>query len=156
MIFCRYTPEQKPRVTANGEGLEVSFNEPAFWTARSSVDADLVCLAVATVPDREDATARLFKVPVDGDGWLLEAHQKLRPVDFTNDGVFLCGSAHYPKPLEETITQAQARGGPRRSIISHAATSWMLPAWSATSPTPELCSGCRACLAVCPFGGNWL
>ena len=148
VIFCRYTPEQKPEVRAQGGKLEVLFNEPLL-KRMVSVEADLVCLAVATVPNRGDQTAKMFKVPVDGDGWLLEAHQKLRPVDFTNDGVFLCGSAHYPKPLEETITQAQAAVARALNYLSRRSIQ---VGGVVCHITTELCSGCRACLEVCPFG----
>ena len=148
VVFCRYTPQQKPEVKALESKLEVVFNEPLL-DRMIAVEADLVCLAVATVPDREDQTARMFKVPVDGDGWLLEAHQKLRPVDFTNDGVFLCGSAHYPKPLEETITQSQAAVARALNYLSR---SSIQVGGVVCQIATEMCSGCRACLEVCPFG----
>ena len=148
VLFCRYTPKSKPLVRDEDGSLNVEFFEPLLGR-QVSVDADLVCLAVATVPDRSDPTAKMFKVPVDGDGWLLEAHQKLRPVDFTNDGVFLCGSAHYPKPLEEAITQAQAAVARALNYLSR---SNIQVGGVVCHVTPELCSGCRACLEVCPFG----
>jgi heterodisulfide reductase subunit A-like polyferredoxin len=55
---------------------------------------------------------------MDEDGWFLEAHQKLRPVDFANDGVFLCGMAHYPKPLDESIAQARAAASRALTVLS--------------------------------------
>ena len=90
----------------------------------------------------------MFRVPLDGDGWFLEAHQKLRPVDFANDGIFLCGMAHYPKPLEESIAQAQAAAAraatflPKDSIKVSGLVSRI---------TPEFCCGCQACVNVCPY-----
>jgi heterodisulfide reductase subunit A len=91
----------------------------------------------------------MFRVPLDGDGWFLEAHQKLRPVDFANDGIFLCGMAHYPKPLEESIAQAQAAAARAATILSRGIIK---VSGLVARITPEFCSGCQICINVCSFG----
>ncbi|MBV5346070.1 MAG: 4Fe-4S binding protein, partial [Rhodoferax sp.] len=92
--------------------------------------------------------ANLFKVPVDGDGFFLEAHAKLRPVDFSTDGMFVAGLAHYPKPIEESVAQALAASARAATLLSKDEVS--LDAIKATVD-PEFCDGCALCLDVCPF-----
>ena len=81
-------------------------------------EADLVGLATAIVSHKDEPLAQMFKLPLDQDGWFLEAHQKLRPVDFATDGVFMAGLAHYPKPLEEAVSQAQAAVSRAATVLS--------------------------------------
>ena len=90
----------------------------------------------------------MFKVPMDEDGWFLEAHQKLRPVDFATDGVFMAGLAHYPKPIEEAVAQAQAAVARAAVVLSR--TEMTLPgtvAWI----DQKSCVGCGVCWQVCPY-----
>ena len=69
---------------------------------------DLLTLATAIQPNETEQLGQFFKVPANEDGFFIEAHAKLRPVEFATDGVFLCGLAHYPKSIDESIAQAQA------------------------------------------------
>ncbi len=147
VLFFHYTPEDKPAVEADGDRLRVEFADPIIGR-KLFVDADLLCLAAAIVPHDSTNLARLFKVPVDGDGWLLEAHQKLRPVDFATDGVFLCGLAHYPKPIEESIAQAKAAAARAATFL---AMDRIQVGGIVTWIDPNLCSGCQGCIDVCPF-----
>jgi heterodisulfide reductase subunit A len=113
------------------------------------VDADLLCLATAVESSADPALARFFKVPLDEDGWFLEAHQKLRPVDFASDGVFLCGMAHYPKSIEESIAQAKAAASRAVTYLSKDAIKvGDVVAWI----DPKRCTGCPCCRQVCPYG----
>jgi heterodisulfide reductase subunit A len=148
VLFFRYTPEDKPGVTADGKRLRVDFTDPILGR-KLSVDTDLLCLAAAIVPRDSRPLARLFKVPTDGDGWLLEAHQKLRPVDFATEGVFLCGMAHYPKPIDESMAQAKAAAA--RAAV-YLAMDRIRVGGIVTRIDANLCSGCGGCLDVCPFG----
>jgi heterodisulfide reductase subunit A len=148
VLFFRYTPEDKPDVTADGKRLRVDFTDPILGR-KLSVDADLLCLAAAVVPHDSTPLARLFKVPTDNDGWLLEAHQKLRPVDFATEGVFLCGMAHYPKPIDESIAQAKAAAA---RAACYLAMDHIRVGGIVTRIDANLCSGCGGCLDVCPFG----
>jgi heterodisulfide reductase subunit A len=148
VLFFRYSAGDKPRVVERGRQVRVEFTDPLL-SRRFAVDADLLCLAAAVVPGAESGLARMFKVPVDADGWLLEAHQKLRPVDVATDGVFLCGMAHYPKPVDESIAQAKAAAA--RAVACLSAEG--IPVGGVVSVIGEKdCTGCGACLEVCPYG----
>jgi heterodisulfide reductase subunit A len=114
-----------------------------------SVDADILCLASRIEASDNTNLTQAFKVACDADGWLLEAHQKLRPVDFATDGLFLCGMAHYPKPIDESIGQAKAAAS--RAITTLAKESISIGG-IVSKVNPRLCSGCQACVAVCPYG----
>jgi heterodisulfide reductase subunit A-like polyferredoxin len=94
-------------------------------------------------------TAALFKVPVDADGFFLEAHVKLRPVDFNTDGVFMAGMAHYPKLLEETMIQAQAAAARAARVLSR---ETMVAGGRVAVVDQSLCTGCLTCVRACPFG----
>ena len=112
------------------------------------ISADYLTLATAIVSYRDQDLAQLFKVPLDDDGWFLEAHQKLRPVDFATDGVFLAGMAHYPKPLDESIAQAQAAASRAVTVL----TSPQLQVGGVVSDVAQgRCTGCSVCIAVCPY-----
>jgi heterodisulfide reductase subunit A len=92
---------------------------------------------------------RLFKVPLNPDGFLQEAHVKLRPVDFAADGVFLCGTAHYPKSIPESISQAFGAAGRAATILSKDSVT----ASGAISEVDEdKCIACGACISVCKYG----
>ena len=148
VLFFRYDPENPPVVKPAGNRISVVFGDKILHR-QLSVDADILCLATAIEPYPNGELTRQFKVSTDMDGWLLEAHQKLRPVDLANDGIFLCGMAHYPKPLEESIAQAQAAAS--RAVTVLARQSIMVGG-SIARIDPELCSGCLGCLNVCPYG----
>lgn len=148
VLFFHYDPDRKPAVRADGDRVEVVFSD-AILNRNLSVSADILCLATGVESNHDLELARKFKVPLDSDGWLLEAHQKLRPVDFANDGVFVCGMAHYPKPIEESIAQAQAAAARALTVL---AMDSIKVGGVVSYIQPELCSGCGGCIEVCPFG----
>jgi len=147
ILFFRYTPDEKPGVSATGNRVAVSFKD---WILgrKLTVNADILCLAAAIVPHEGRSLSRLFKVPVDADGWLLEAHQKLRPVEFATEGIFLCGMGHYPKPIEESIAQAQAAAAKALAVL---ARENIMVGGVVARIEAELCSGCLGCINVCPY-----
>ncbi len=148
ILFFRYDPENKP-IVAPGEGyVSVEFEDPILGR-RLSVDADILCLASRIDASDNTGLSQAFKVACDSDGWLLEAHQKLRPVDFATDGIFLCGMAHYPKPIDESIAQAKAAAS--RAITTLAQDTISIGGIVA-KVNPKLCSGCEGCIEVCPYG----
>ena len=147
ILFFRYDPDEKPQVTETGKQVTVTFNDPILGK-KLSVDADILCLATAIVAHEDQSISKLFKVPVDADGWLMEAHQKLRPVEFAVEGVFLCGMAHYPKPIEESIAQAKAASSRAMTVLSR---ENIKVGGIVSRIKPELCSGCLACIQVCPY-----
>jgi heterodisulfide reductase subunit A len=148
VIFFRYDSDQKPLVEVDDNRVNVIFND-LILDRMLSVSADILCLATGIESNHDLELARKFKVPQDSDGWLLEAHQKLRPVDFANDGIFVCGMAHYPKPLEESIAQAQAAASRALTVL---ALDSIKVGGVISYIQPELCSGCLGCIEVCPFG----
>jgi heterodisulfide reductase subunit A-like polyferredoxin len=113
------------------------------------VPADLLVLSMPVIPDPDTKElATLFKVPLDADGFLLEAHVKLRPVDFATDGVFMAGMAHYPKLLDESIIQAQAAAARAARVLSR---KTMTAGGRVAVVEPSLCTGCLTCVRICPF-----
>jgi heterodisulfide reductase subunit A-like polyferredoxin len=149
--FLRYDEDHKPRIepSAAGAGLQVQAWEPAFGE-ELMLQADLVILSMPMVPaegSRDLATT--LKVPVDQDGWFLEAHVKLRPVEFASSGIYLAGVAHYPKLLEESVVQAQAAASRAATILSRPTLS---VGGVVAQVRAEACVGCLTCVRVCPLG----
>jgi len=147
ILFFAYTPENPPSVAAQGPRVALTFEDPVLGRSLS-VEADLLCLATAIVANRDHALAQLFKVTMDQDGWLQEAHQKLRPVEFAVDGVFLCGLAHYPKPVDESIAQAQAAAARALTILARKA---IRVGGQVACVDADRCCGCQGCIEVCPY-----
>jgi heterodisulfide reductase subunit A len=147
VIFIRYDLESKAKVTEEDSVLTVTVLDPVSGHSLI-INPDFLVLAAAMVSGREEGLAMQFKVPLDQDGWFFEAHQKLRPVDFATDGLFMAGIAHYPKPMEEVIAQAQA-------AAARAATVLTQPKMTVGGIVAEInqnkCSGCGMCVAVCPY-----
>ena len=152
IIFIRYDAASMPEVKffkgEDEESLVVIAHDP-FLGAKLSIDADLLILSVATVPQEENKEiAQRFKVPLTSEGFFLEAHVKLRPVDFATEGVFLCGMAHYPKHIDETIAQANAVGSRAGALLSRG----VVEAEANISVVDEKrCKGCGLCVEVCPY-----
>jgi heterodisulfide reductase subunit A-like polyferredoxin len=148
-IRCDEAHRPQVEVAEPDGGLRVRTWEPAFGQ-ELSLAADLVVLSMPMVPaEGSRRLATTLKVPVDQDGWFLEAHIKLRPVEFASRGIYLAGAAHYPKLLDEAIVQAQA-------AASRAATVLSRPTLSAggvvAQVRAEACVGCLTCVRVCPLG----
>ena len=156
VVFIRYEPEAPPVVEAGegpalseGEGaLTIRVREPAFGEALT-LHPDLLVLSTPIVP-RPDARqlASTLKVPLDSDGFFLEAHIKLRPVDFATDGFFLAGAAHYPKTIDESIVQAQAAAARASRLLSRPS---LTAGGAIACVDPDKCVGCLTCVRLCPF-----
>jgi heterodisulfide reductase subunit A-like polyferredoxin len=151
VIFARYDNDTKPRVSAdmNGGQVRVAWNEKAFAGKEMEVPLDVLVLATPTVPNEgNEELGKLLKVPVTADGFFLEAHVKLRPVDFSSEGIFLCGSTHYPKSIDETISQAYAAAGRAAAILNKP----VLKAGGVVAEVDqETCAACLTCVRVCPY-----
>ncbi|MGQ9554366.1 MAG: FAD-dependent oxidoreductase, partial [Anaerolineae bacterium] len=152
VIFIRYDEGAAPKVTTqnlNGKDvLLVRALDPSLGE-ELLIDADLVVLSVATVPRPDNrALAQMLKVPLNEDGFFLEAHAKLRPVDFATEGVFVCGLAHSPKSIEESIAQAQAAAS-RAGIVLAKETI------EAEGIVPTVntarCTACGLCELICAY-----
>jgi heterodisulfide reductase subunit A-like polyferredoxin len=151
VVFVRYDVKRKPDVQTNHEdgGLRVQAWDAVIGRSLN-LAPDLLVLSMPVVPaDGNRALGSILKVPVDMDGWFLEAHVKLRPVDFTNDGIFLAGAAHYPKLLDETVVQAQAAAARATTILSR---ETLAAGGVIAQVDPQTCVGCLTCVRICPFG----
>jgi heterodisulfide reductase subunit A len=149
VLFICYGDETKPEVSQENGHLQVSFFEPVFkeWI---QIEPDLLVLSVATIPNPDNKhIAEMLKVPLTHEGFFLEAHMKLRPVDFATDGVFLCGMAHSPKFIDESIAQACASAARAATVLSKKALEME---GSIANVNDDLCGGCRICEALCEYG----
>jgi heterodisulfide reductase subunit A-like polyferredoxin len=151
VIFIRYSLEDKPvvaKATVEGkEKLRITVTDHVLRRP-VNLDVDYLNLATAIISKDQETLAKFFKVPLNADGFFLEAHMKLRPVDFATDGVFVAGLAHYPKPIEESIAQAQAAASRAANVLTQK-TVEVEPIVSVIDQ--EGCIGCGLCEASCPF-----
>jgi heterodisulfide reductase subunit A len=151
--FIRYEPEDKPQVEAVKEGgrpiLRVTL--PDYILGKKlAIDADIIALAAAVIPSAvTKEVAGLFKVTLSPDVFFKEAHAKLRPVEFATDGVYLCGMAHYPKLMSETINQAYGAAGRVLTLLSH---DTVTASGSVCEVDEKKCMGCGQCISACTYG----
>ena len=152
--FIRYEPEDPPVVEAgtSDDGkpvLTVTVTDPVLGK-KLALDVSYLSLAAAVIPatDRKELSAQ-FKVSLGPDEFFQEAHVKLRPVDFAADGVFLCGTAHYPKFLSESISQAYGAAGRALTLLSH---DTVVASGSVCTVDEDKCVSCGACITVCSYG----
>jgi len=151
--FIRYEPENKPLVGAVQAGgksvLRVSLTDQVLGR-KIAIDADVLALAAAVVPSATSTEiARLFKVTSNQDGFFQEAHVKLRPVDFAADGVFLCGMAHYPKHIPESISQAYGAAARAMTLLSQ---DTVTASGAVCEVEESKCISCGACISACTYG----
>jgi heterodisulfide reductase subunit A len=147
VLFIRYESEQPPQLDVNGR-LQVRVREPSLGRDLQ-FDAEMVVLAAPMTPraDRGELS-ELLRVPLNADGFFLEAHMKLRPVDFASEGLFLCGTAHAPKFVTEAISQANAVAGRAASILGR---KQMTVSGQIAWVDPDKCISCMTCVHVCPY-----
>ena len=148
VIFIRYTLDGKPVVTEADGGLEVTVFDPILQKT-VAIQADLVNLATAIEPADNARLAAFYKLPMNSENFFMEAHAKLRPVDFASDGIFVCGLAHYPKSIDESIAQAMAAASRATTVLSRASIE-ISPLVSQVDQ--DRCIGCGLCTEVCSFG----
>ncbi|MCG8642041.1 MAG: 4Fe-4S binding protein, partial [Desulfobacterales bacterium] len=130
-------------------GLEVIAEEKILGR-EIQLTPDLLVLAAAVIPNSNKELFDLFKVPVNADGFLNEAHAKLRPVDFASEGIFLAGLAHYPKPFDESLSQAGAAASRAATVLSR--DRIMVGGVVAENREPDKCARCLVCARSCPYG----
>ncbi len=148
VIFVRYTVENKPVVEKVDGAVKVTVTDHVLGQP-IVIEADVVGLAAAILPPEDNIKLnQLFKVPLNADGFFLEAHMKLRPVDSAAEGVFMAGIAHGPKNMEENIAQAKAAAGRAATILSKDA----LESHGVVAVVqPDKCAACLTCVRLCPF-----
>jgi heterodisulfide reductase subunit A-like polyferredoxin len=148
VIFVRYDWENLPQVSLRDGRLRIEVEEPILGKGLD-LEPDLLVLSQAVVPTPgSEEVASLFKVPRTLEGFFLEAHVKLRPVDFPTDGIYLCGMAHYPKFIDETLAQARAAVARASTILSRKA---MEVGGVVARVDGEKCAACLTCVRVCPY-----
>jgi heterodisulfide reductase subunit A len=149
VIFVRYDDDHMPQVRVDDQDeLEVVVWEPIL-RRRIVLHPNLLSLSMAIEPSEgTEDLARILDVPLSSEGFFLEDHLKMRPMDFTKEGVFICGMAHYPKFIEECITNAQAAAGRAITILS---TPQMYVGGVVSVVDQEKCVGCLTCVRTCPF-----
>lgn len=147
VIFIPYDVDRKPEVYEKGRRLHVKFFD-TFMQEEMDMTPDLVALSVGIVPDGTEDLSKLLKVPLTDDKFFLEAHVKLKPVELSVDGVYVCGLAHGPKPIDETIAQAQAAAAKAAIPLVKGSVS-VDPIVS--SVDEDTCIGCSLCVSLCPF-----
>ncbi|MCZ2856473.1 MAG: CoB--CoM heterodisulfide reductase iron-sulfur subunit A family protein [Candidatus Bathyarchaeota archaeon] len=148
VLFINYDDENRPRLVQENGKLKLTVWEPVIktWTP---IEPDLLALSVATLPNPDNEhIAKMLKVPLSKDKFFLEAHMKLRPVDFATEGIFLCGLAHWPKSIEESISQACAAAARAATILSKEALE---VEGAIANVNEDFCSGCKICESVCAY-----
>jgi heterodisulfide reductase subunit A len=157
IIFIRYDEENKPQVSRETvkekEALKVLVRDHVLGVDMV-IHPDKIVLAPAMVPQADAGElSQMLKIPLNEDNFFMEAHVKLRPVDFSAEGIFLAGLAHAPKMMDETISQAKAAAERACSIIS---SSEYISEANIASVDAEICAGCGLCVSVCPYGAPGL
>jgi heterodisulfide reductase subunit A len=147
ILFIRYDFDKELSVDTDNGDLQVRFTDSAI-RRQMEIRPDLVVLASAVIPEKENPLARMFKVALNDDGFFVEAHVKLRPVDCATDGVFICGLAHAPKPVDESISQAQAAA---TRAITLLAKETIQVEGTVAYVNPMVCSSCGVCVDICPY-----
>jgi len=147
VLFSRYKLDDPPQVEVEGGKLSVTFVDHVLERPiKMSVDA--VILSAATLPNDTEELASLMKIPRNAAGFFIEAHAKLRPVDFASEGIFLCGMAHSPKLISESIAQAMAAGARAGAFLAD--TRQTISGVTAVV-SPERCAACLVCVRSCPY-----
>lgn len=149
VVFIRYDDEHRPEVSGGDAGrLSIHAWDPAL-ERQVALKPDLLVLSMPAVPPPDiHRLASVLRAPVDHDGFFLEAHVKLRPVDFASDGLYMAGMAHYPKLLDEAIIQAKAAAARAAIILSR---ETMTAGGAVAVVEAEKCTACLTCVRVCPY-----
>lgn len=148
ILFIRYDLEKPPEVSTDSDNELVLDVTDHVLRMPVRLKPDLLVLATGIVPGANNDLFEMFKVPVNQDGFLVEAHAKLRPVEFSSEGIYLAGLAHYPKPLEESIAQAKAAASRAMTLLSR--DTIMVGGVVATVDSGK-CAACLTCVRACPY-----
>lgn len=147
VIFIPYTLDNKPTFKSSGKKTSITFHDPILQD-EVTMTPEVLALSVGIVSEGTGELSKLLKVPVNEDKFLLEAHVKLRPVELPVSGVYVCGLAHSPKPVEEIIVQAQAAAAKAAIPLCKGFVS-VEPTISCVDK--EACIGCGLCESLCPY-----
>ena len=148
VIFLRYSDDDQPQVQVNYGQLQVRVRD-VILDQQLTFTPDLLGLSMAILPaETNKELAKILDVPLSSEGFFMEDNLKLRPMDFTREGIFLAGLAHYPKFIEETIAQALATAARAMTILSK---ERLEVGGTIAIVDQEKCVGCLTCVRVCPF-----
>jgi heterodisulfide reductase subunit A len=151
VVFMRYDDDNLPDVVVDDENGAVSVRLREEILGRDMVlEPDMLVLSMPVIPSPSTGEiSNRFRVPVDMDGFFLEAHVKLRPVDFLSEGIFMAGMAHYPKLLDETIVHAKAAASRAATVLAH---DTVTTGGKVAEVDQALCVGCLTCVRTCAYG----
>lgn len=145
--FSRYREGEDPTVKQIEGSLEVSFKDITLGM-EIKIRPDRLILSTGVVAGETEELSRMLKVPLTSDLFFLEAHVKLRPVDTQSDGIFVCGMAHSPKRIEESISQALAASARACTLLSQDSIE---VGGVVAKVNPDLCAACLICVRACPY-----
>jgi heterodisulfide reductase subunit A-like polyferredoxin len=147
VMFFRFDPEDAPVAEANGDAVTVTFTDHILGR-KISVDSDMLVLSAGMRPEDTEELSTIMKLNRNPENYFIEAHVKLRPVEMGTEGIYLCGTAHAPKLLTESIAQAMA-------AASRATTMLAQPFLTLSAVTAhvnqEMCASCLICVRSCPY-----
>jgi heterodisulfide reductase subunit A len=149
VLFFRYDEKEKPSVRVDGGRMNVAFRDSVLGR-EVNVSADCLALSTGLIADEEGAEdlAMIFRLPRTGDGYFLEDHVKLRPVDLPVPGFFVAGTSHSPKTIRESIAQAQAAAGRAQTMLARNVINLGAAVAKVES---KKCAACLVCVRACPF-----
>jgi len=146
VVFIQYDENEKPEVTEVNGGLQITCRDKLTGQTVNFSPERLI-LSTGMYPENEELS-RLLKLPLTVDGFFMEAHAKIRPLDFTADGMFLAGLSHSPRMIEETIAQAKGATIRAATILSK---DKILAKAELPIVKDKWCTGCGACVKICPY-----
>ncbi len=147
VLFVRFSLDNKPQVTVQDGKVTVTVIDHVLGRPLE-LETDLLTLATAIIPNKDEKLAQFFKVPMNADGFFVERHAKLGPSEFATDGAFLCGLAHYPKPIDESIAQGKAAAARAVTLL---AREKIFTSGNVAQTDPMNCSRCGVCVSICPY-----
>ena len=147
IIFIKYKLDNKPEVVNKDGRLIINIVDHVLRQP-VEIEVDLITLATAILPPDNQQLASFYKVSVNDDGFFVEKHAKLGPSEFATDGVFLCGLAHYPKPIEEAIAQGKAAASRAVTLLAKKKINTI---GTIAKINPMNCSSCGVCISICPY-----
>ena len=147
VIFIRFSIDHKPVVRSENGHLSVTVTDHVLQRPME-LEVDLVTLATAIVPNANEKLANFFKVAINQDGFFIEKHAKLGPSEFATDGVYLCGMAHYPKPIDESIAHAKAAASRAVTLL---ARKKIFSSGTIAQVDQATCAACGVCVSICPY-----
>lgn len=153
VIFIRFVPERKPEIDVAGDRIRVKAFEYVL-NREVEMQADWLVLSTGFRPHpTTEQVGKIYKLTRNADGYMMEAHVKLRPVDFPSEGIFLCGLVHAPKNLDETLSQALAAAGRAGVVLSH---EKLTVSGIISKHNRDLCMSCLSCFRLCPYGSPYI